>query len=46
MHVDLTESALSQFLLRHMVPRFRALLRSAVAPDTGPAKPAKAAQTP
>ena len=44
MHVDLSEAALSQFLLRHMVPRFRALLRGAVAPDTGPAKPTQAAQ--
>ena len=44
MHVDLSDSALSQFLLRHMVPRFRALLRGAVAPDTGPAKPTQAAQ--
>ena len=44
MHVDLSEAALSQFLLRHMVPRFRALLRGAVAPDTGPAKPTEAAQ--
>jgi V/A-type H+/Na+-transporting ATPase subunit E len=44
MHVDLSEAALSQFLLRHMVPRFRALLRGAVAPDTGPAKATEAAQ--
>lgn len=30
MQIDLTESAISQLLLRHMVPRFRALLRGAV----------------
>ena len=39
MQVDLTESAISQLLLRHMVPRFRALLRGAVAPDAGSTKP-------
>jgi V/A-type H+-transporting ATPase subunit E len=39
MHVDLTEPAISQLLLRHMVPRFRALLRGAVAPDAGSTKP-------
>jgi V/A-type H+-transporting ATPase subunit E len=33
MHVDLTESAISQLMFRHMIPRFRALLRGAVAPD-------------
>ena len=43
MHVDLTESAISQHLLRHMVPRFRALLRGAVAPDVGSMKPTKPA---
>jgi V/A-type H+/Na+-transporting ATPase subunit E len=41
MHVDLTDSAVSQFLLRHMVPRFRALLHGAVVADTSPAKPPK-----
>jgi V/A-type H+-transporting ATPase subunit E len=43
MHVDLTESTISQLLLRHMVPRFRALLRGAVVPDVGSMKPAKSA---
>lgn len=48
--IDLTESAVSQLLLRHMVPRFRALLRGAVtagptaadsraATRSGPARP-------
>jgi V/A-type H+-transporting ATPase subunit E len=41
MHVDFTESAVSQFLLRHMIPRFRALLRGAAAADTSPLKPPK-----
>ena len=44
MHVDLTESALTRLLLRHMVPRFRALLRGAVLPDASPMKPANTAQ--
>lgn len=43
MHVDLTEPAISELFLRHMVPRFRALLRGAVAPDASPVKPAKTA---
>ena len=43
MRVDLTESSLNELLLRHMVPRFRALLRGAALPDTGPTKPTKAA---
>jgi V/A-type H+-transporting ATPase subunit E len=30
MQVDLTDAAISQLLLRHLLPRFRALLRSAV----------------
>ena len=38
--VDLTESAISQLLLRHMLPRFRALLRGAVAVDGSAAKSA------
>lgn len=42
--VNLTETAVTDLLLRHMLPRFRALLSGAVAPDTdsatqtGPAK--------
>jgi V/A-type H+-transporting ATPase subunit E len=36
--VDFTESALSGLLLRHMLPRFRALLRGAVVTDQGDAK--------
>jgi V/A-type H+-transporting ATPase subunit E len=43
MQVDLTESAISQLLLRHMLPRFRALLRGAVAPDARSAKSTQAA---
>jgi len=34
----LTESAVSQLLLRHMLPRFRALLRGAVLVDHENAK--------
>jgi V/A-type H+-transporting ATPase subunit E len=41
--VDLTESAISQLLLRHMLPRFRALLRGAVVVDQGQAQPTAAA---
>lgn len=37
--IDLTESAVSQLLLRHMLPRFRALLRGAVVVDHGDTKP-------
>jgi len=33
--VELTENAVTGLLLRHMLPRFRALLRGAVAADTG-----------
>lgn len=33
--IDLTESAMSELLLRHMLPRFRALLRGAVAVKSG-----------
>jgi V/A-type H+/Na+-transporting ATPase subunit E len=39
MQIDLTESAVSQLLLRHLLPRFRALLRGAVVVDHGDAKP-------
>ena len=38
--IDLTETAVSELLLRHMVPRFRALLRGSVKAD-----PARAAPT-
>ena len=41
--IDLTESAISQLLLRHMLPRFRALLRGAVMVDRGQAQPSAAA---
>jgi V/A-type H+-transporting ATPase subunit E len=41
--IDLTESAISQLLLRHMLPRFRALLRGAVAVDQGQAQRTAAA---
>lgn len=36
--IDLTESAVSRLLLRHMLPRFRALLRGAVVVDHDDAK--------
>ena len=35
--IDLTESAVSELLLRHMLPRFRALLRGAVVVKSGDA---------
>jgi V/A-type H+-transporting ATPase subunit E len=35
--IDMTETAISELLLRHMLPRFRALLRGAVAADTAAA---------
>ena len=41
--IDFTESALSDLLLRHMLPRFRALLRGAVVTDQGDAEPPAAA---
>jgi len=41
--IDVTESAISQLLLRHMLPRFRALLRGAVVVDQGRAQPTAAA---
>jgi V/A-type H+/Na+-transporting ATPase subunit E len=41
--VDLTENAMTQLLLRHLLPRFRALLRGVVA-DTPAAKPPPAAK--
>ncbi len=41
--IDVTESAISQLLLRHMLPRFRALLRGAVVVDQGQAQPTAAA---
>jgi V/A-type H+/Na+-transporting ATPase subunit E len=40
--IDVTESAISQLLLRHMLPRFRALLRGAVVVDQGRAQPTAA----
>jgi V/A-type H+/Na+-transporting ATPase subunit E len=43
MQIDLTESAVSQLLLRHMLPRFRALLRGAVVVDHGDTKPPEVA---
>lgn len=42
MHVELTEGAISELLLRHMLPRFRALLRGAVVVGGGAAQPAEA----
>jgi V/A-type H+-transporting ATPase subunit E len=41
--IDLVESAISQLLLRHMLPRFRALLRGAVVVDRGQAQQSAAA---
>jgi V/A-type H+-transporting ATPase subunit E len=41
--IEVTESAISQLLLRHMLPRFRALLRGAVVVDQGRAQPTAAA---
>jgi V/A-type H+-transporting ATPase subunit E len=41
MQVELTDGAISQLLLQHMLPRFRALLRGAVAVDTGGGKQAE-----
>jgi V/A-type H+-transporting ATPase subunit E len=35
MDVELTETAVSDLLVRHLLPRFRALLRGAVQPDAG-----------
>src|SRR5262249_60352677 len=40
---DFTESAFGERLLRHMLPRFRALLRGAVVVDHGTTKPPEAA---
>lgn len=42
MQVDVTESTVTQLLLQHMLPRFRALLRGAVSVDGGDAKPSPA----
>jgi V/A-type H+-transporting ATPase subunit E len=39
--IDLTETALTELLLQHMVPRFRALLRGTVVTDSGQAGAAK-----
>lgn len=33
--IDVTESPVSELLLKHMLPRYRALLRGAVAPESG-----------
>ncbi|HSF31981.1 MAG TPA: hypothetical protein VLK82_16065 [Candidatus Tectomicrobia bacterium] len=41
--IDFTESALSELLLRHMLPRFRALLRGAVVADHSDAEQLEAA---
>jgi len=41
--IDLTESAVSELLLRHMLPRFRALLRGKVVVDRGDTKQLQAA---
>jgi V/A-type H+-transporting ATPase subunit E len=41
MQIDLTESAVSQLLLRHMLPRFRALLRGATVVDHAETKRAE-----
>jgi V/A-type H+/Na+-transporting ATPase subunit E len=41
--IDVTESAITQLLLRHMLPRFRALLRGAVVVNQGQGQPTAAA---
>jgi V/A-type H+/Na+-transporting ATPase subunit E len=41
--IDVTESAISQLLLRHMLPRFRALLRGAVVVDQSQTQPTASA---
>jgi V/A-type H+-transporting ATPase subunit E len=43
--IDLVESAISQLLLRHMLPRFRALLRGAVVVDQGQTQQSAAERT-
>jgi V/A-type H+-transporting ATPase subunit E len=43
--IDLTESAISELLLRHMLPRFRALLRGKVVVDRGDTQQPEAART-
>ena len=40
--IDVTESAISQLLMRRLLPRFRALLRGAVKVDQGQAQPTQA----
>ena len=42
--IDFTESAISELLLRHMLPRFRALLRGKVVVDHGDTKQPDAAK--
>jgi V/A-type H+-transporting ATPase subunit E len=42
--IDLTDSTISALLLKHMLPRFRALLRGKVAVDSGVAKQPDAAK--
>jgi V/A-type H+/Na+-transporting ATPase subunit E len=44
--IDFTEAAFSEQLLRHMLPRFRALLRGAVIVDHGDTKPPEAVTSP
>jgi V/A-type H+-transporting ATPase subunit E len=39
MHVELTANAVGEYLLAHMLPRFRALLRGAVVLDGAPPQP-------
>jgi V/A-type H+-transporting ATPase subunit E len=39
--IDLTETAMTNLLLQHMLPRFRALLRGAVVVESGPGGPTK-----
>jgi len=42
--IDLTESAITELLLRHLLPRFRALLRGEVVVDQADAHPPSAAK--
>ena len=43
--IDLTDSAISELLLRHMLPRFRALLRGKVVIDRASTRQPDAAKT-
>jgi len=44
LQIDLTDTAITELLLLHMLPRFRALLRGAVVPAASDAKPPEPAK--